>query len=117
MDLNDKPMATYEDMDAEQRNIGSGLTAILLREIAETGQHHGVFGGKEQEAAAQAILELHKLIHEMAGRYLETGIKNRNKAVADCAEFVRNSPGRFGPNGRRDQLANDMRKALTIETI
>lgn len=62
MDLNDKPMATYEDMDAEQRNIGSGLTAILLREIADTGEHAGVFGGKEQEAAAQAILGLHRHI-------------------------------------------------------
>lgn len=51
-----------EDEEIEQRNIGAVICANLLREIAETGKHRGVFGAPEIEAAAQAILKLHERI-------------------------------------------------------
>jgi hypothetical protein len=49
----------------ELQNIGAGITSNLLKEIADTGQHHGTFGGEEVEACAQSILKLHKRIEEL----------------------------------------------------
>jgi len=45
----------------DERNIGADIAAKRLRHIAETGEHAGVFGGAEMEAAAQAILTLRGL--------------------------------------------------------
>lgn len=54
-------MVEYANLEAErmdQQNIGCDIAARMLREIAESGSHEGVFGGAEMEAAAQAILKL-----------------------------------------------------------
>lgn len=41
-------------------DYGCQTTANALQTIAVTGKHSGVFGGKEIEEAAQAIMTLHK---------------------------------------------------------
>jgi hypothetical protein len=51
-----------ESHDADQRNIGADLAAKRLRTITETGRHVGTFGSPEMEAAAQAILKLHRRV-------------------------------------------------------
>lgn len=55
-------LPTQVDDWLEQRNIGSTLAARCLLEVAESGRHVGVFSGQVMEAAAQAILKLHRRI-------------------------------------------------------
>ena len=54
-----------ECLDLDSRNCGASVTAGLLAEIARTGEHHGVFSGKDIEDAAQAIMALHRKISDL----------------------------------------------------
>lgn len=56
-------------------NHGSTMVSEKLMEIACSGVHKGVFGGVWEEAAAQAILALHKKIS-----YLTSLISTGDKA-------------------------------------
>lgn len=47
------------------QNDGANMAAVKLRDIAENGRNHGgVFGGKELEDAAQAILRLRACVED-----------------------------------------------------
>lgn len=46
--------------ETDVRNTGADIAADLLAEIARSGKHPGAFGGEAMEAAAQAILEIHR---------------------------------------------------------
>ncbi len=43
----------------DAKNLGAELAAQKLRKIAETGRHVGVFGGKQMQKCADAIVALH----------------------------------------------------------
>lgn len=53
--------------DYSQQNIGAAITAQMLLEIRETGQHKGTFGGEDIEKVAQAILADRQRIAELEG--------------------------------------------------
>lgn len=46
-----------DEAESRGEDQGANLAAFKLREIAETGEHTGTFGGPEIEKAAQAILK------------------------------------------------------------
>jgi hypothetical protein len=54
-----------EDREIEWKNEGANSCADLLRLIAETGEHPGVFCGEKVEAAARAILKLWEHVREL----------------------------------------------------
>lgn len=58
-----------EVIELDASNAGASITAGILREIAETGEHHGTFGGPEIEATAQAILALWTTINVLTKSY------------------------------------------------
>jgi hypothetical protein len=47
-----------DDRELDIKNWGAIICAKALYAIAKTGEHPGVFGGEEVEAAAQAIMQL-----------------------------------------------------------
>lgn len=69
---------------------GSTSTAHALQAIAETGEHHGTFGGQEIEAAAQKIMTLNKKIADakmILSQPLETK-KHFEKALIEASEIL-----------------------------
>jgi len=74
--------ASGDDLDAQ--NIGAAIAAQELRRIAETGRHEGVFGGADMEAAAQAILK----IHRRADRVIVAAMRVQRKAEEETKRLL-----------------------------
>jgi hypothetical protein len=74
--------------ETDIRNTGADLAAERLLEIARTGQHAGTFGGEKMEAAAQAILE----IHRRADRTIANAMRVQQKAEAVLKEHMTKGP-------------------------
>lgn len=62
----------------DAQNSAATYVAKALETIAETGEHHGVFGGEEIEHAAKTILGLSKRLdaHEYVRAQLTTAEKD-----------------------------------------
>jgi hypothetical protein len=75
-----------EIYEMDQRNIGSDITANKLKEIIETGEHTGVFGGAPIEQAAQAILSVHVEVRRLRRELADC--KSCAKVAAEIAADV-----------------------------
>jgi hypothetical protein len=78
----------WDEYSVDQRNIGATIAAQMLKKIAETGKHDGVFGGADLEAAAQAIKRLYDALEKIRGMASIAGYDAGHSGILTVVEEV-----------------------------